>query len=246
VWKSIVRRAKTELPTIPRGTRVYAIGDIHGRVDLLNELFKRIDADVIGSAESKAIEIYLGDYIDRGPASREVLDQLIARSGSHETVFLKGNHETYPSEFLHNPAFLRDWGQLGGFETLMSYGLRPPINAGLKEQIEIARAFDDLLPLAHRSFLENLRPFVCYGDFYFVHAGIRPGVALAEQQAKDLFEIRDVFLNCEDDFGKIIVHGHTPVFEPEFRPNRINIDTGAYATGRLSFLAISGENLRLV
>jgi serine/threonine protein phosphatase 1 len=246
VLKAIIRRGKTELPTLPKGTRVYAVGDIHGRVDLLNKVFKRIDADAAGSAESNAVEIYLGDYIDRGPASREVLDHLIARSRTHKTVFLKGNHETYPFEFLNNPAFLREWGQLGGLETLMSYGLRPPVNAGSQEQIEIARAFDNSLPAAHRSFLENLRPFVCYGDFYFVHAGVRPGVALERQQDEDLLEIRDVFLNCEDDLGKIIVHGHTPVFEPEFRPNRINIDTGAYATGRLTCLAIGGDQLRLV
>jgi serine/threonine protein phosphatase 1 len=245
VWKSI-KKTKTGLPRTPDAVRIYAVGDIHGRADLLGDLFARIDADGRRSSHSEAIEVYLGDYIDRGPASGEVIDRLIQRGRTRSTIFLKGNHETYPNAFLKYPGFLTEWSQVGGLETLMSYGLRPPVNAEPKEQLDVARLFGAALPMAHRTFLQELRSSVSYGDFYFVHAGVRPGVALADQREEDLLEIRDVFLNCEDDFGKVVVHGHTPVSEPEFRPNRINIDTGAYATGRLTCLAIAGDKLRLV
>jgi serine/threonine protein phosphatase 1 len=244
--KSFVGR-RAYLPAAPRGARIYAIGDIHGRVDLLTQLFARIDADVALSPPTLEItEVYLGDYIDRGPASGEVLNRLIDRGRARRAVFLRGNHETYPYAFLQNPAFLIQWSQVGGLETLMSYGLRPAINAGQEECLEIAREFDQLLPMAHRHFLQNLRSSVSYGDYHFVHAGIRPGIPLAKQREEDLLGIRDEFLNCEDDFGKVIVHGHSPVSDPEFRPNRINIDTGAFATGRLTCLSITGAELRLI
>jgi serine/threonine protein phosphatase 1 len=246
VWKSRRGKAKKPLPSAPEGMQIYAVGDIHGRVDLLNELFTQIDADIAASPSARTVEIYLGDYIDRGPASREVLDRLIDRGRSRSAVFLRGNHDTYPSEFLRNPAFLSPWGQLGGRETLISYGLHPQVSVGPGEQIEIARAFGDALPREHRDFLHGLLPYACYGDFYFVHGGVRPGVPLDRQREEDLLEIREPFLSCHDDFGKIIVHGHTPVFEPEFRPNRIDIDTGAYATGKLTCLAISGDRLRVL
>jgi serine/threonine protein phosphatase 1 len=246
VWKSLTRRGKKHLPSVPEGVQIYAVGDIHGRVDLLNELFTKIDADSAPDQKTKTIEIYLGDYIDRGPGSREVLDLLIARGRTRRAVFVRGNHETYPLQFLRDPAFLGAWGQLGGFETLMSYGLHPPVSSAPNAQRETAAAFDNALPAAHRDFLHNLKPYACYGDFYFVHAGVRPGVPLELQREEDLLEIREQFLNCHDDFGKIIVHGHTPALEPEFRPNRINIDTGAYATGKLTCLAIVGDKLRVL
>jgi serine/threonine protein phosphatase 1 len=246
VWKSLIGRAKKRLPSAPEGVLIYAVGDIHGRVDLLDELFTRIDADAARQPNLKTIEIFLGDYIDRGPGSREVLDRLIERGRTRRAVFIRGNHDTYPFHFLHNPAFLGTWGRLGGFETMMSYGMHPPVSAGPSEQGEVARAFENALPHDHRDFLQNLNPYACYGDFYFVHAGVRPGVPLEQQRKEDLLEIREPFLSCHDDFGKIIVHGHTPAFEPDFRPNRINIDTGAYATGKLTCLVIAGNNLRIL
>ena len=230
----------------PAGLQIYAVGDIHGRLDLLNKLLTRIDADSARSPNAKIVEIYLGDYLDRGPASRGVLDRLIDRGRSRRAVFLKGNHETYPLEFLRDPAFLGPWSQLGGLETLMSYGIRPPIAAGPDEWAEIAQDFGAALPVEHRDFLQHLLPYACYGDFYFVHGGVRPGVPLDRQREEDLLEIREPFLSSQDDFGKVIVHGHTPALEPEFRPNRIGIDTGAYATGRLTCLAISGDKLRVL
>jgi serine/threonine protein phosphatase 1 len=246
VLKSFLGRANKRLPSTPEGLQIYAVGDIHGRLDLLNQLFTEIDADSARYPDVKTVEIYLGDYVDRGPASRQVIDNLIARGRSRRAVFLKGNHETYPLEFLGNPAFLGPWGQLGGLETLISYGIHPPISAGPDQQREIARAFDAALPAEHRNFLKRLRPYAYCGDFYFVHAGVRPGMPLDQQREEDLLEIREPFLSSHEDFGKVVVHGHTPGREPEFRPNRIGIDTGAYATGKLTCLVIAGDKLRIL
>ena len=228
-------------PRIPNGVRIYAIGDIHGRVDLLNAVFKRIDADLEQNPISLGIEVYLGDYVDRGPASREVLDQLVVRNQTFRTVFLKGNHEAHLMSFTTNPLILEDWRQLGGLETLMSYGIVPLIHTGADAQVRIAAAFDQALPTTHRRFLSNLKLSFTCGDFFFVHAGIRPGVPLTKQREEDLLWIRRDFLLCEEEFSKIIVHGHTPVPEPEIHLNRINIDTGAYATGRLTCLRLEDD-----
>jgi serine/threonine protein phosphatase 1 len=188
----------------------------------------------------------LGDYIDRGPASRQVIDLIIARGGVHELVLLKGNHETYPSRFLKDPSALGEWRMLGGLETLMSYGLKPPVRADGVEQRELAQRFASALPPRHARFFAELKTsFVC-GDFFFVHAGVKPGVPLARQREEDLLWIRGDFLLHEEDFGKMIVHGHTPVRDADFRDNRINIDTGAYATGKLTCLIIEQGELALL
>ena len=238
--RSLFRRRK-EKPSVPEGVRVYAIGDIHGRADLLFKMLNRIDEHVTLNPISNPIEIFLGDYIDRGPASREVFDLLVARDRSFRSVFLKGNHERYLTEFLTNPSVLQEWQLWGGLETLMSYGVRPTLNADAETQTQIAAALDQVLPESHRHFLGKLQSSFTCGDFFFVHAGVRPDVPLTKQRQEDLLFIRYDFLLYEEDFSKIIVHGHTPVMEPEVRPNRINIDTGAYATGRLTCLVLEGD-----
>jgi serine/threonine protein phosphatase 1 len=228
---------------VPNGMRVYAIGDVHGRADLLAQLFTGIDADLEANPASRAVHVFLGDYIDRGPDSREVLDALIVRSQRHETIFLKGNHEVLIEQFLQKPRTLELWRHVGGFQTLLSYGIKPSFNPDAAEQTIIARQLADILPPAHRQFFENLqRCFIC-GDFFFVHAGVRPGVPLSQQKDEDLFWIRERFLNSEEKFEKIIVHGHTPVAEVEFHSNRINVDTGAFATGQLSCLRIEADTI---
>ena len=237
---------KRSRPRIPDGVRIYAIGDIHGRVDLLKQVLNRIDADLAASPVPHFIEVYLGDYIDRGPASRQVLDLLVARERAHRTVFLKGNHETFMADFTANPSILENWQRVGGLETLMSYGITPSLNAGAPDQARLAAAFDDAVPESHRRFLRDLTLSFTYGDFLFVHAGIRPGIPFAKQREEDLLWIRQEFLVCEDDFGKIVVHGHTPVPQVDIRPNRINIDTGAYATGALTCLMLEGEKIRVI
>jgi serine/threonine protein phosphatase 1 len=229
---------------VPQGIRVYAVGDVHGRADLLGQLMSRIDADLVAHPVSQALLIFLGDYIDRGPDSREVLDLLVARSQHHRTIFLKGNHEVMLEKFLSYPETFATWRLAGGIETLLSYGIRPPFNPGAAEQTMLAQRLADVLPLAHRQFFRSLsRSFGC-GDFFFVHAGVRPGVPLSQQTDEDLFWIRDEFLDSSEEFEKIIVHGHSPVKNVEFHPNRINIDTGAFATGRLSCLRIESDKIQ--
>src|SRR6185437_12114512 len=153
----IALRSKTSRrkPQVPNGIRVYAIGDIHGRVDLLDAMLKRIDSDLEQSPISMGIEVYLGDYIDRGPASREVIDRLVARNRTFRAVFLKGNHETYLTSFATNPPILEDWRFLGGMETLKSYGITPPNNATADVRAQLAAKFDQALPATHRRFLGN-------------------------------------------------------------------------------------------
>ena len=223
--------------------RIYAISDIHGCADLLRQMFTVIDRDLTTIGSMRAIHVFLGDYIDRGPDSRRTIDLLVERGRKHESVFLKGNHEAFLFDVLRDPSRLQDWRQYGGLQTLASYGLRPSLNPDAAEQAKLIGQFALTIPPHQRYFFDNLRlRFVC-GDFFFVHAGIRPGVALAKQQERDLLWIREDFLVSEQRFGKYIVHGHTPVRAPDIRPNRVNIDTGAYATGNLTLLAIQGDSL---
>jgi serine/threonine protein phosphatase 1 len=237
---------KSRRPRLPDGVRIYAIGDIHGCADLLETLLKRIEAHMWAKPARECIEIFLGDYIDRGPASQDVLDRLVAHKRSYRRVFLKGNHETYINDFVKSPSILQDWQHLGGLETLMSYGMRPAINAKAAEQAQLAADFDRTFPDSHRQFIRHLKSSFTCGDFFFVHAGVRPGVALEKQREEDLLWIREDFLLCEHDFGKVVVHGHTPVLQPDIRHNRINIDTGAYATGRLTCLVLEGDELDFI
>jgi serine/threonine protein phosphatase 1 len=236
-------RKTVKPPQLPEGVRIYAFGDIHGRADLLKEMFTVIDRDLAHHPIKRPIEVYHGDYIDRGPDSAQTLDLLIERGRNRMAVFLKGNHEAYFLEVLHDATKFEDWRQFGGLQTLMSYGVQPPLKAGAAEQIETLRLLNDALPAEHLQFLCSLQPsFVC-GDYFFVHAGVRPGVPLNEQQESDLLWIRNDFLDSDADFGKFVVHGHTPISQPEKRKNRINIDTGAFATGNLTLLRIEGSSM---
>lgn len=238
-----LKKAGRKPPSVPPQTRVYAVGDIHGRVDLLNSLLTRIDADLATSPIEHPIHVFLGDYIDRGPASRAVIDRLIDRKLTHETICLKGNHEALLLDFLENPDAFVNWRRWGGSETLMSYRLAPAGLIGTEQRKQLADALRQALPQRHRDFFSGLlAKYVC-GDYFFVHAGVRPGISLTAQKEDDLLWIREDFLFATDDFGKIIVHGHEPVRTPDIRPNRIGIDTGAYITGNLTCLVIEGEKL---
>jgi serine/threonine protein phosphatase 1 len=235
-------RRKRRPPLLPTGLRIYAVGDVHGRADLLDRMFARIDAHVAAHPIARPVQVLVGDYVDRGPNSRGVLDRLILRARAKEMVILKGNHETFIPEFLRNPSTLQSWSQMGGLETLMSYGLTPTLNADAATQQELADALRAALPKAHLNFLGGLPLSFSCGGFFFVHAGVRPRVPLDKQREEDLLWIRNEFLLYEEEFGKIVVHGHTPVREIDMRPNRINIDTGAYATGLLSCLVIQDDS----
>ena len=223
---------------LPEGIRIYAVGDVHGRSDLLERQLAAIDADCKQRPIARPITVFVGDYIDRGPNSRNVLDLLLQWQQAHEAIFLRGNHETFLPRFLSDPGSLDEWRQYGGLETLLSYGLKPSINPDRHEQIRLAIELAEILPREHLDFLESLEFSFSCGDFLFVHAGVRPGVPIHKQTEDDLLWIRDDFLSWEQPFERFVVHGHTPVSEPDLRPNRINIDTGAYATGRLTCVVI--------
>jgi len=239
VGLSALRRKRR--PRLPEGVRIYAIGDVHGRADLLDRVFARIDAHIAAHPVVRPVQVLVGDYVDRGPNSRGVLDRLILRARAKEMVLLKGNHESFVLEFLQDPSILQSWSQMGGLETLMSYGLTPSLKADAEAQRQLARGLHAVLPKSHLRFLSSLPTSFSCGGFFFVHAGVRPRVPLERQREEDLLWIRDEFLLYEEEFGKIIVHGHTPVREIDVRPNRINIDTGAYATGQLSCLVIEDD-----
>ncbi len=223
--------------TVPGGRRIYAVGDVHGRADLLVRLIAEITADASrGSFTGRPILVFLGDYIDRGFQSREVIDVLLGESMSpFETYFLKGNHEAAMLQFLDDPQIGPRWASFGGIETLVSYGVRPPVNRASSEAW--AQASADLkaaLPSAHLRFLANLDLSVRIGDYVFVHAGVRPGVPLEKQTEQDMLWIRDAFLADRRPLGVVVVHGHTPAVLPYRDGRRVGLDTGAYLSGRLT------------
>ncbi len=225
----------------PADTRIYAVGDIHGRADLLLETIARIDEDRTRRPIGRAFEVYLGDYIDRGPDSKTVIDLLSIRLVKHRAVCLCGNHEDLMIGFLQDPAHLHHWRQLGGMQTLASYGVCE--RSENETETDLHRRFQEALPRTHELFLQCLHDSFCCGDFLFVHAGIRPAIPMEQQARKDLLWIRHEFLNSTRDHGKFIVHGHTPVQLPDIRHNRINIDTGAWHTGTLTCIAIEGTTI---
>ncbi len=232
---------------IPPGLRIYAIGDIHGCAALLNRMHASIGVELAASPATAAIVVYLGDYVDRGPDSKGVLDML-SQPGPPgiQRIFLKGNHEDMVLGVLQDPDQVKSWSRLGGFETLLSYGLDPRgvlKRGGFPALVE---NFAAEMPPAHVRFLSDLETSFSAGDYFFCHAGVRPGVPLALQDPHDLMWIRHDFLRSEADHGKIIVHGHTAVEEPDVRPNRINVDTGAYATGCLTALVLEGASRRFL
>lgn len=232
-------------PTPKETTGVYAIGDIHGRLDLLERAIAAISRDVEEQG-ADALTITLGDYIDRGPAAREVIDLLATNPFPTPYVALKGNHETILEAFLRDPAVGEHWRRLGGAETLHSYGV--PIGDLIvgKNYAEASQRLNAALPAAHIAFLRSLKTSLNHGKYFFCHAGIRPGIPFDQQKSEDLLWIRDEFLRSTVNFGKIVVHGHTPTPEPEVLPNRINIDTGAFATGRLTCVALDENRHRFL
>ena len=233
---------------VPEGTRVYAIGDIHGRADLLDRLHAAIREDAGRAGADRRVAVYLGDYVDRGLDSKGVIDRLLGDPlPGFERVFLMGNHEDALLKFLDEPQFGRDWKYYGGLETLMSYGVPDLPLKDEEAAFEVARdQFVERLPAAHLDFLRRLRLSHEEGDYFFAHAGVRPGVALDAQAAEDLMWIREEFLGFSGDLGKIVVHGHTPEEQPVVRANRIGVDTGAYITGVLTAVALEGEGRRFV
>jgi serine/threonine protein phosphatase 1 len=234
------------LPSLSAGLRIYAVGDIHGRLDLLDELISRTKADIALRPTTRPLYVFVGDYIDRGASSRQTIDRLIEHGERTESVFLKGNHELIALKCLSDRNLFDQWMRLGGLETLVSYGIAPENLRNGTSVAALQAAFHDALPQAHFRFFRRLKTSFTCGDFFFVHAGVRPGIELAQQKESDLLWIREEFLNSSQDFGKIIVHGHTPTREIEVEQNRINIDTGAFATGNLTCLVIEESSLSVI
>lgn len=229
---------------VPGGTRVYAIGDVHGRLDLLQDLHRQIRDHVREYPIGRPVVVHIGDYIDRGYQSRQTIDYLLdSPLPEFDMVHLLGNHERTLLEFLDDLDVGPVWLRYGGRETLFSYDIEWDRDL---DEVEgsLRRIQDDLrrkLPERHRHFLSGLPLTHEEGDYLFVHAGVRPGVPLDRQTPEDLLWIRDEFLNSTANHGKVVVHGHSISEEPVLRPNRVGIDTGAFATGRLTCLVLEGN-----
>jgi len=241
-------RRKRQLFRVPEGRRVYAIGDIHGRADLLIRLQRMIVED---AQEADALDntvIYLGDYLDRGPFVGETLDHVISGlDGGFEITWLRGNHEQLFLDFLDNPSMLPVWLDLGGLSTLMSYGVYPGHSAISPQRAIVLR--DTLvanMPDEHIHFLRSLSLCLHLGDYLFVHAGIRPGVPLERQTHDDLLWIREEFIAEHHGFDLKVVHGHTIEKRQEQHLHRLGIDTGAYATGILTCAVLEEDRVRFL
>lgn len=240
----------------PDGLCLYAVGDIHGRMDLLTRLIELIDADAATlPAGVKPQIIFLGDYIDRGLQSRDVIECFASGAlDRYDPVFLLGNHEEALMRFLQEATFGTQWTRYGGGETLYSYGFAPPnTRASLNSHEEMSKVreawnklwtdFRERLPESHLSFLQSLKPYHVAGDYLFVHAGLRPGLGLDEQTQRDMLWIREEFLDDGAPFDHLIVHGHTPEDAIHRDDRRIGLDTGAFLTGRLSAARLFGTDV---
>lgn len=251
-WFGGGRDTPPRVARAPEGLRLYAIGDIHGRLDLLRDLHARIVEHGRNFAGTRKI-IYLGDYIDRGLDSRGVIELLSTETlDGFEPVFLRGNHDDWLLHFLQDSSRGPGWLRNGGDATLFSYGVHSETErASGDEPAEdrLRRAQAELraaLPEHHLRFFNGLA--LCHeeGDYFFAHAGVRPGRPLEEQSADDLIWIREDFLASKADFGKVVVHGHSISYEPELLANRIGVDTGAYFSGTLTAVVLEGESRQLL
>ncbi len=240
-------RRKEEVPprtwSAPVGERLYAIGDIHGRLDLLNLLLAKIEADDATRPEAKTKLIILGDLPDRGPESRGVIEKLMRMAAaSPDIVFLMGNHEemmirTYEGDRQVAGTF----NKTGGRETMLSYGVAPELYDSWDLGTFAAKAAD-YIPADHIDFLRSFQNWHRAGDYLFVHAGIAPGIAIEDQDPVELRWIRRTFIESTDDHGAMIIHGHTVTDGVDVRPNRIGIDTGAFQSGVLTAIGLEGND----
>jgi len=239
---NLVRNREPRGHAVPDGERVYAIGDIHGRLDLLDRLLDGIERDDAGRDPARTLIIFLGDLIDRGPDSRRVVERAMAvAQGPRPVRFLMGNHEEVFLRAVEGDLrALRLLLRIGGRETILSYGVEAEDFRSL-DFGPLATLLRQKVPAEHLSFLSGFEESIEVGDYLFVHAGVRPGVSLGDQSASDMRWIRDDFLRHRDSFGKVVVHGHSITNDVDVRSNRIGIDTGAYASGRLTALGLEKD-----
>lgn len=237
--------------SVPAHSPTYAIGDVHGQIRQLRDAI----AWIAGRATVQAAQglapkvVFLGDYVDRGEDSRAVLDCLIGLEAEFPSIqwkFLAGNHEAAMLGFLDNPVEHAPWIDFGGAETLLNYGIRPPLGTSARALQKARDQLADTLPDTHLRFLRQLGHSHQWGDYLFVHAGLRPGIPLERQSPEDMLWIRDEFIDTPHWYGKCVVHGHTIETQPGLYPWRIGIDTGAYCGGPLSCLALTGNHREIV
>jgi serine/threonine protein phosphatase 1 len=232
-------------PSVPAGQRVYAVGDVHGRLDLFEALIAAIEADDAAAAPAQTTVILLGDLVDRGPDSAGVVARARQWQQQRSVRILAGNHEEMFLESFDSVDTLRHFLRFGGKETVLSYGLdRDAYNAAEVDQVQLM--MQAAVPPEDRAFIASFEDMIAIGDYLFVHAGIKPDVPFAEQRRKDLRWIREPFLSHDEPHAAVVVHGHTISDEPVERDNRIGIDTGAYGSGRLTALVLEGSGRRYI
>jgi serine/threonine protein phosphatase 1 len=235
------KAAPSPIGSVPDGQRFYAIGDIHGRLDLLEELLSAVDADNSVRGALDAQVIFLGDLIDRGPFSAQVVEfALQCERRQPSWRFLLGNHEEVFLKALSGDLkALAFFTRIGGRETILSYGISEAEYRD-SDYPELLALLLDRVPAEHIAFLERFEDLIVAGDYAFVHAGVRPNQSLSNQRTSDLRWIRAEFLEHRGEFEKIIVHGHTIAEDVEILPHRIGLDTGAYASGKLTAMGFEG------
>ncbi len=243
LFKAAAPRPAKPKASLPAGQRVYAIGDIHGRLDLLRALVARIEADDSARTAAKTSLILLGDLVDRGPQSAQVIDylrDLAASRAPGSTRFLLGNHEEVFLAALEDEKSLRFFTRIGGRETILSYGIDEDRYAAL-DYAELRDELRHRVPPEHVAFLNGFEDMIVLGDYVFVHAGIDPASPLAAQRPKNLRWIREEFLSHPGPLEKVVVHGHTIFDEVSYGTHRIGLDTGAYMTGNLTAMGFEGD-----
>lgn len=248
MFGSLFKKPPVPNASTPENEVIFAVGDIHGRADLLRALAPAI-WKARGEKDGKhTTVVFLGDYIDRGPASDEVLDILIGLENSKavDWVFLRGNHEQALLDFIEDPEAGPAWGDWGGRETMASYGVNGPYGSDGRLWRMARDSLEAAMPKAHLAFLRGLPLRHEAGDYFFAHGGARPGVPLDRQSERDLMTIRQPFLQSAKGFEKVVVHGHSIAAEVHSDHRRIGIDTGAYATGMLTAVRLEGESRRLL
>lgn len=233
------------LPAVPAGERVYAIGDIHGRLDLFRAIADAVEHDDEMRGAADTTVVLLGDLVDRGPDSAGVVDYARQWAKRRKIRFIGGNHEEmFLLGFYKLPAF-KSFLKIGGRETILSYGIQPRDLLGINPE-EAQQLMVATVPMADREFLHTFETMIPIGDYLFVHAGINPARPLDDQRGHDCRWIREPFLSHSGDFGQVVIHGHTVTDDPSIRSNRIGIDTGAFMSGRLTVIGLEGTERWLI
>ena len=238
-------KPQRRLASVPAGERWYVIGDIHGRLDLLEALEQAIEVDDAERDDATTTIAFLGDLVDRGPDSAGVIDLARAWGERRKVRYLAGNHEEMFLESFSDREVLRHFLKHGGRETVLSYGVERKAYNRMKIE-EVQEALAAAVPQEHRDFLASFEDMIVVGDYVLVHAGINPKRTIDDQKKSDLRWIRERFLRHEEPFSHVVVHGHTIFDDVVDTQHRIGIDTGAFRTGRLTALVLEGDRRRTI